>query len=127
MSEPIYHRTSDVPGLTEAIAQYGHAGEGVVVKEIVAMLEARGYRKPDKAISNVGYYVLAGQRNTTHSGSTSGVPDLLVLTTLKCWPIEIKAREKDARISPAQWAMHKAGALHICNAVAQVEKLLDAG
>lgn len=126
MSEPGLHRLSEVPGLKEAIKTHGKATEKQVVDEIVAMLEARGFRKPIKGNEGApGYYVLAGQRSVKNSGSDSGVPDIIVLMPGRCLPIEVKRREVNTEIKASQWIMYEAGSLHIVNAAEQVENLLD--
>jgi hypothetical protein len=118
---------SSVPGLIEAIKTHGKASEKTVMSEIVAMLEARGFRKPLKANrGSTKYFLLAGQRKTKHSGSDSGVPDLLIFGKGWCLPVEAKAREAVATIKPSQFTLWLAGCLHIVNTAEQVENLLDA-
>ena len=129
MSEPGLHRLSEIPGLKEAIATHGKASEKVVVAEIVAMLEARGYRKPGKDTEGaIGFYVLAGQRNVHHSGSDSGVVDITVWRVgLTTWSIEVKRREVNTEIKASQWCLWRAGCIHLANTADQVAELLDAG
>lgn len=115
---------SAIPALVEEIQRAGKRTEGQVVKEIVGLLEMYGFRKPPEGGTR-GFYVMAGQRKGTRlAGSDPGVPDLLVLTPERAYPIEVKPRDKAGRISAEQLAMFRAGCLHIVNSGEQVLRLL---
>ena len=127
MSEPGLHRLSEIPGLKEAIATHGKASEKTVVAEIVAALEARGYRKPKKGNEHaMGFYALAGQRSVHQSGSDSGIPDLLVWNEQRVWLFEVKRREVNTEIKESQWILWNRGGIHIVNTAYQVMQILGA-
>lgn len=114
---------SAIPGLIDEIKRVGEATEAQVVREIRRILHLYGFQEPPH-MGTRGYYVVAGQWNARGSGSTAGVPDMLILTPARAYPIEVKPRLKTGRISPNQFAMWEAGCLHIVNSGEQVLAVL---
>lgn len=125
-----YRRLAGVPvkQLSGKTGELDGASEKRVMAEIIAALEAKGYRRPSHWKPGArGIYMRVGQHRADFGGSDKGVPDLIVIHCLtgRCTLIEVKARTKAARASKEQNTLRMLGAIAIVNSASQVLALLE--
>lgn len=109
------------------------ASEKRVMAEIIAALEAKGYRTPGEWKPGArGIYMRVGQARADKGGSDKGAPDLIVIELgdhrgygNQYHLLEVKARTKAARASKEQNTLRMLGIVTIVKSAGETLALLE--